>query len=128
KKTEYIGEFIYETDESGNTELQLIHHDEGRIVEDKTTGDFEYQYHLKDHLGNTRLTFTTKPKTLTFPATFESEKAADEEALYTSIAETRVTFNSADATASDIHTTGDNEVVRVNGTQPMGAGISLPVA
>ncbi|MTI23735.1 GDSL-type esterase/lipase family protein, partial [Fulvivirga kasyanovii] len=68
KKTEYIGELIYENDE-----LQLIQHEEGRIVEDKTTGTFEYQYHLKDHLGNTRLTFTTKPTTTTFSVNYERD-------------------------------------------------------
>jgi len=30
-----------------------------------------YQYHLKDHLGNTRLTFTTEPKTHEFNAFYE---------------------------------------------------------
>ena len=32
-----------------------------------------YQYHLKDHLGNTRLTFTTEPKTIGFNAFYEDE-------------------------------------------------------
>lgn len=31
----------------------------------------EYQYHLKDHLGNVRLTFTSKEETLTETATYE---------------------------------------------------------
>jgi hypothetical protein len=31
----------------------------------------EYQYHLKDHLGNVRLTFTAKKKTEVFKATME---------------------------------------------------------
>ncbi|MTI24408.1 RHS repeat domain-containing protein, partial [Fulvivirga kasyanovii] len=58
KRTDYMGEFIYE-----NGELQLIQHEEGRIVKGEGNS-FDYQYHLKDHLGNTRLTFTTKPKTI----------------------------------------------------------------
>lgn len=33
----------------------------------------EYQYHLKDHLGNTRVTFTTAPKTIDFTLNYESD-------------------------------------------------------
>lgn len=36
---------------------------------------YEYQYHLKDHLGNVRLTFTTKQDTQTSKATAETENA-----------------------------------------------------
>jgi hypothetical protein len=57
-----------------------------------------------------------------FDATFETENATSEEQLFSNIPETRVTMLAADANSD-----GDNEVVRVNGTQPMGAGIGLPV-
>ena len=53
KVTNYDGSFIYQ----GDT-LQFINHDEGRVV--TKNDDKEYQYHLKDHLGNVRLTFTTQ--------------------------------------------------------------------
>lgn len=53
KTTEYVGEFVYENDV-----LQFINHEEGRIV--MIGAAPEYQYHLKDHLGNVRTTFTTK--------------------------------------------------------------------
>ncbi|MEJ0055080.1 MAG: RHS repeat-associated core domain-containing protein [Bacteroidota bacterium] len=52
KSTDYLGEFIYE-----NGILQFINTEEGRVVMTPTAG--EYQYHLKDHLGNVRTTFTT---------------------------------------------------------------------
>jgi RHS repeat-associated protein len=39
----------------------------------------EYQYYLKDHLGNVRLTFTTKPQTAnSFTATFEDAAQSSE--------------------------------------------------
>ncbi|WP_157494293.1 hypothetical protein, partial [Fulvivirga imtechensis] len=38
-----------------------------------------------------------------------------------------VAFPNADATASDIHTSGDNEVVQLNNAQPTGPALSLPV-
>ncbi len=49
--TDYIGRFVYEDDE-----LKYILTDEGRVM--ANSGNFEYQYFLKDHLGNTRVTFT----------------------------------------------------------------------
>jgi RHS repeat-associated protein len=46
----------------------------------KTGG--EYQYHLKDHLGNIRLTFTTKDETTAPVATMETANAATEQTEY----------------------------------------------
>ena len=59
KTTDYVGEFIYETIEDGDRELALIQHDEGRLIYDDWGHDWDYQYHLKDHLGNVRMTFST---------------------------------------------------------------------
>jgi RHS repeat-associated protein len=68
KVTDYIGEMVYE----GVTPvLRSIQHAEGRIL--PSGAGWEYQYYLKDHLGNVRVTFTTKPQTATTVATtFES--------------------------------------------------------
>ncbi len=75
KTTDYVGEFIYETDTSGIRELQLVQHEEGRIVPvilSSSEGSWDYQYHLKDHLGNVRLTFSTTPENYTMTETFET--------------------------------------------------------
>jgi len=50
--TDYDGSFIYE-----NGFLQYILTDEGRIVYDHFNDTYQYQYFLKDHLGNTRILF-----------------------------------------------------------------------
>jgi len=42
----------------------------------------EYQYHLKDHLGNTRVTFTSKKETESIKATMEDANAATEQAQF----------------------------------------------
>ena len=55
--TDYIGNFIYE-----NNELKYILTSNGRIVVDN--GTYNYQYHIKDHLGNTRVTFDATGKVL----------------------------------------------------------------
>jgi hypothetical protein len=39
--------------------LDAIYHNDGRIIPDGN-GGFEYEYCIKDHLGNTRVTFTDK--------------------------------------------------------------------
>jgi RHS repeat-associated protein len=44
--------------EYGNIKsLELIHFDEGVVGRDTSDGTYEYEYFLKDHLGNTRVTF-----------------------------------------------------------------------
>ncbi|MEP0986838.1 DUF6443 domain-containing protein [Ekhidna sp.] len=77
KTTDYVGGFIYEDLNDGNgRDLQLIQHSEGRIV--PKNNDWDYQYHLKDHLGNVRLTFSTKTENYTRTATFEDANLATE--------------------------------------------------
>ncbi len=48
----YQGSFVYDKD---NSSLEYALFDEGRLVE--SSGTYKYQYFLKDHLGNTRVTF-----------------------------------------------------------------------
>ena len=71
KTTDYIGEFIYETPGTGSREIAFIQHEEGRIVPDATNGGWDYEYYLKDHLGNTRVVFTTDLKTHDFTLNYE---------------------------------------------------------
>ena len=47
----------------------------------------EYQYHLKDHLGNVRLTFTTKQDTEINTATMETAKATTEQGQFLNYSE-----------------------------------------
>jgi RHS repeat-associated protein len=65
KITDYIQELVYENDA-----LQFLNHEEGRVI---MTGTPEYQYHLKDHLGNVRVTFTSVPPPVeTYSTNFEA--------------------------------------------------------
>ncbi|MGC3946361.1 MAG: Ig-like domain-containing protein [Chryseolinea sp.] len=72
KRSDYVGEYFYENDT-----LRFINHEEGRIVVNE--GEPEYQYMLKDHLGNVRVTFTGKTSTETFTATMEEATQAQEQ-------------------------------------------------
>jgi hypothetical protein len=53
KSFDYVGNFVYDL----NGSLKYILFDEGRINV-QTDGSYQYEYFLKDHLGNTRATFT----------------------------------------------------------------------
>ncbi|MCA6418400.1 MAG: hypothetical protein IM603_04790, partial [Cytophagales bacterium] len=54
--TDYVGGFVYE-----NNNLSFFSSPEGRVV--KNGANFEYQYAIADHQGNTRLLFTSAPQT-----------------------------------------------------------------
>lgn len=65
--TLYSGGAVYENDV-----LQFLGHEEGRIrfvpVEGATPHKFEYDYMLKDHLGNVRMVLTEEVKSDPYPA------------------------------------------------------------
>ncbi|GAA5040215.1 hypothetical protein GCM10011506_40440 [Marivirga lumbricoides] len=67
KATDYIGAMIMENDT-----LQFIQTAEGRVVPKAVDGQakMEYQYHLKDHLGNVRTTFAVRDDD--YPTDFET--------------------------------------------------------
>ncbi len=75
KATDYVGGFVYE-----NNAIQFLQHAEGRSV--LTGATPEYQYVLKDHLGNTRITATTKPDVITETATLETANLAIEQSQF----------------------------------------------
>ncbi|WP_436516252.1 DUF6443 domain-containing protein [Ekhidna sp. To15] len=77
KVTDYVGEFIYETIEDGDREIALIQHEEGRIIYKPFEEVWDYQYHLKDHLGNVRVTFSTEPENYEMIATMENSNEAE---------------------------------------------------
>ncbi|MEK6780698.1 MAG: peptidoglycan DD-metalloendopeptidase family protein [Bacteroidota bacterium] len=86
KVTDYLGELIYK-----DNVLELINHAEGRIIPSLSSGEgqgeAEYQYHLKDHLGNVRMTFTAKDDIQTNTATMETANAATEQGQFINYAE-----------------------------------------
>lgn len=77
KSTDYMGEMVFE-----NNSLQFISHGEGRVIpmtEIGASDSWEYQYHLKDHLGNVRLTLTTNPGEEVSLATLETVNVTEEQ-------------------------------------------------
>ncbi|MEP1095940.1 MAG: RHS repeat-associated core domain-containing protein [Cyclobacteriaceae bacterium] len=79
KTTDYVGTHIYEDKHDGQgPHLQLVQHEEGRLIYDDHKNVWDYQYHLKDHLGNTRLTFSTTPDEYPMVATMEDNLEAED--------------------------------------------------
>jgi RHS repeat-associated protein len=122
-KRDYVGEFYYENDT-----LKFINHEEGRIVVKQLQYGLalDYQYHLKDHLGNTRLTFSTTNESYTYTATMETELAGTEENIFENIPETRVPMALANST-SNLVVPGANKVARIESTDPIGPLAMLEV-
>jgi RHS repeat-associated protein len=104
EKYNYVKGFLYRNDS-----LKLIQHDEGRVV--YTGGQWVYDYHLKDHLGNVRCTFTTGGEAETFMATLEENNAGEEEAVFGESYRQAVVVN----TEVFNHTAKGSRSLRLNG-------------
>jgi RHS repeat-associated protein len=99
KITDYVGEFFYENDT-----LRFINHEEGRIVPDTSATapyPWEYQYHLKDHLGNVRVTFSEKTTTTEYKATLETVTQTEEQSTFSNYSRSGI-----NAPVAYNHTTG----------------------
>lgn len=111
----YVSGFVYE---GTSPELSFFGSPEGRIVMNGT--DYEYQYAISDHLGNTRVLFTSaEPPLLTLTATFEQD-SIDNSNAFNNVSNV-VPFGSAN------HTTNGSKVVRMNQAYPVGPAKSLKV-
>ena len=105
-KYDYAGGIVFI-----NNGLDHFFHAHGRVLKDDG-GNFDYQYHLTDHLGNTRVTLSSETSVQILQATMENEQAVTEETAFVNLASTRVqTIPAIDHTGS-----GDTpDVVRLNG-------------
>ena len=118
-QTDYINGFHYE-----NGALSFLMTDEGRAI--NNGNDFEYEYFLTDHLGNTRLSFGWLKEKDIFKATMETENNVSESANFVNLS-TRVTSLANNHTATyEVEGTA-NEAARLNGfdNAAIGPGIVL---
>ena len=79
--TDYIGEFVFR-----NEQLDYLIHEEGRVSFE--SGDYQYDYYIKDHLGNVRQVVRA-PQTGGFMATMEMSAAEEEEVQFEQLPESR---------------------------------------
>ncbi len=114
KTTDYASAFVYE-----DGQLKFFASPEGRVV--KNGSNFEYQYAIADHQGNTRVVFTSAtPAPDEAIATFEGD-SNDDSGEFDFNPALVVTFPSAN------HTPGGNKVVRMNQNSPVGPAKSIKV-
>jgi RHS repeat-associated protein len=78
-KTTYLRGYVYRNDT-----LQLLAHEEGRIRK-KPDNSFVYDYFIKDHLGNVRMTLTEEYQQDTYPVATLETGATGVEAEYFAI-------------------------------------------
>jgi RHS repeat-associated protein len=132
KVTDYISGFVYE-----DGQLQMMGHEEGRIRLAKqyyTNGDsawtLQYDYFLKDHLGNIRTVLTEQKDTAKYQATFEMAQRPKETALFTNIAKTAYPVSAITSPAYPVdNTTIPNAYIsRLEGpANKLGATLALKV-
>jgi RHS repeat-associated protein len=118
-RRDYFGSFLYR-----DTVLHEIQHNEGRVVPvfpGNNDSPLEYQYHLKDHLGNVRSTITSLTSTTIHTATMESSHAEQKERLFAGLSERRFMFLLANTTP------GGQAVIRLINNTEEGAWANLPV-
>ncbi|MET0464120.1 MAG: DUF6443 domain-containing protein, partial [Chitinophagaceae bacterium] len=129
--TTYLGGAIFESKQYANAtvntglgytdKLQFFGQEEGRVravynpANPNTLTGFEYDYMIKDHLGNVRMVLTEEVKQDAYPAaTMETAQAATEDLFYANLSATRIDRPSGyplDTTYSN----PNNKVAKVNG-------------
>lgn len=99
---------------------------------------FDYDYFLKDHLGNVRMVLTEEEQTAAYPVASLEEDAAEgpspryiEESLYSNLPETRTARSTISGyPANDVYTSPNDYVAKVSGgtgSQKIGPAIMLKV-
>jgi RHS repeat-associated protein len=113
--TSYIGGFVYQNDT-----LQFIAHEEGRIrpsVNGQLTKT-NFDYFIKDHLGNVRMVLTDQRDTSFYPpASMEVAQASLESTYYSNLDSTRA--NKPNGYPADTYTIPNNKVAKVNASSGM---------
>jgi RHS repeat-associated protein len=128
--TDYMAGFVYENDV-----LQFTGHEEGRIryvqqfYPDGTNAwTWQYDYFLKDHLGNVRTVLTEQQDVAKYMATFETAERAKETALFSNIAETAIAITGITGYPADGTTTPNDYTSYMNGhSRRLGASVTLKV-
>ena len=115
--TDYIAGMQYTQVDNEPRLLELIHHEEGRVVPKADGSGYAYHYDLRDHLGNTRVTFSSETQTDSYLATMEPELANDEEVLFGNVAESRQLDQLTNSTEPSIPTPDPQYSARLNATQ-----------
>ena len=105
---DYVGVAQYE-----DNHLSFLWTDEGRVI--KNGNDYEYEYYLTDHQGNTRLTFGYMKEVDVYEATMETENTAKESVDFVKLS-TRASNSTYNITPDHKVNGTANEAARLNGS------------
>lgn len=133
--TNYVDGFVYEKVNSADDVLQFFSHEEGRVRWVKanpyscpaTTDRFEYDYFVKDHLGNIRMVLTEQTESICYPgASLEDTRQVTETQLYDIVDGRRIDKSTTGASQSSF----ESKLYRVHGgltNEKTGLGMVLKV-
>lgn len=108
RETDYVGVAQYE-----DNNLSFLWTEEGRVI--KNGSDYEYEYYLTDHQGNTRLTFGYMKEVDVYEATMETENNTKESADFIKLS-TRASNATYNITPDHEVNGTANEAARLNGS------------
>lgn len=118
--TSYLSGAVYINDT-----LQFIGHEEGRVRFNTSKTSLEYDYFIKDHLGNVRMVLTAEKDTAFYPAVaFEDASTGNEQIYYLNAADQRT---SRPGSFYSSGTNGDKVQLLRKNTQSVGVGKLLKV-
>jgi RHS repeat-associated protein len=133
--TTYIGGFVYQKINTAPDELQFVAHEEGRVRWVKANPNtcspsvdrFEYDYFIKDHLGNVRMVLTEQKENVCYPAaSLEDSRQTVETQLYDIVDSRRIDKSLTGATQGSL----ESKLYRVHGGltgEKTGLGIVIKV-
>lgn len=130
--TDYISGFVYKNDQ-----LQFAGHEEGRLryvqqyyLNGTNAWTWQYDYFIKDHLGNVRTVLTEQQDIAKYMATFETANLTLENELFTNITNTRYNRSTIanPSYPNDPTTNPNNFVSKLDGVnKQLGATLALKV-
>jgi RHS repeat-associated protein len=112
-----------------NDTLQFLPQEEGRIRYNVPDSSLQYDYFIKDHLGNVRMVLTEQTQTDAYPAaSLESASLSSEKLYYSGLDTGRVNKTDVTGYPSDTYTSPNDYVQKLSGSgAKIGAGIVLKV-
>jgi RHS repeat-associated protein len=112
-----------------NDTLQFLPTEEGRIRFNVANSSLQYDYFIKDHLGNIRMVLTEQKDTSFYPdASLETATIANERLYYSGVDTGRVNKSTVSGYPTDTYTNPNDYIQKLNGNGPrVGMGIVLKV-
>ena len=112
-----------------NDTLQFLPQEEGRVRFKQSNSSLQYDYFIKDHLGNIRMMLTEENDTSFYvPASLETSQLTNERLYYSKIDSGRVNKSTVSGYPTDTYTNPNDYIQKLNGNGvKVGVGIVLKV-